>query len=181
MKIPVFEVEQWMDMYETTPGVLNIAETCARSISITELLALRTENKNENGSGSSAAPAIFDLSTPLTYGAIRGSETLRQNIAALYANEDADKSSGAAAVTPDDVIVTQGAIAANHLVFYSLVGPGDHVVCVFPTYQQLYAVPETLGAEVSLWRLRAEDQYVPDVSELEKLIRSNTKVHIFVS
>lgn len=178
VKIPVFEVEQWMDTYETTPGVLNIAETCARSISITELLALHTENKDKNNSGSSAASAIFDLSTPLTYGAIRGSDALRQNIAALYADADEDKSSRAATVTPDDVIVTQGAIAANHLVFYSLVGPGDHVVCVFPTYQQLYAVPETLGAEVSLWRLRAEDRYVPDASELEKLIRSNTKVRI---
>ncbi|KAI1198199.1 PLP-dependent transferase [Nemania serpens] len=176
VKIPVFEVEQWMDTYETTPGVLNIAETCARSISITELLALHTENKDKNNSGSSAASAIFDLSTPLTYGAIRGSDALRQNIAALYADADEDKSSRAATVTPDDVIVTQGAIAANHLVFYSLVGPGDHVVCVFPTYQQLYAVPETLGAEVSLWRLRAEDRYVPDASELEKLIRSNTKM-----
>lgn len=181
VKIPVFEVEQWMDAYETTPGVLNIAETCARSISIRELLALHTENENENGGGSaasaSASSEIFDLSTPLTYGAIRGSDALRHNIAALYA-QDENKSNQASIVAPNDVIMTQGAIAANHLVFYTLVGPGDHVVCVFPTYQQLYAVPETLGAEVSLWRLRAEDRYVPDVRELEKLIRSNTKVRV---
>ncbi|KAI0410030.1 hypothetical protein F4802DRAFT_592911 [Xylaria palmicola] len=45
------------------------------------------------------------------------------------------------------------------------------------TYQQLHTVPATLGAEVSLWRLRAEDGYVPDVAELEKLIKANTKVY----
>ncbi|KAI1127429.1 PLP-dependent transferase [Nemania abortiva] len=168
VKIPVFEVEQWMDTYETTPGVLNIAETCASSISISQLCDL--------GSGPSASSSsILDLSRPMTYGAIRGSDELRRNIAALYSPEGEDESNEGA-LAPDAVLVTQGAIAANHLVFYALVGPGDHVVCVFPTYQQLYAVPATLGAEVSLWRLRAEDRYVPDVAALEGLIKSNTKM-----
>lgn len=168
VKIPAFEVEQWMDKYENTPGVLNIAETCAASISLSELVGFHS-------AGPRAAPPVFDFSKPLTYGAIRGSEGLRRNIAALYENPDRDADDDVA-VTPEDIIVTQGAINANYLVLYALVGPGDHVVCVFPTYQQLYTVPETLGAEVSLWELRAEDGYVPDVGALEKLIRSNTKV-----
>jgi aspartate/methionine/tyrosine aminotransferase len=171
VKIPAFEVEQWMDAYENTPGVLNIAETCASSVSISQLAGFHSQ---------SPAPPVFDISKRMTYGAIRGSHELRRNIAALYSDGTAEgKAEGAerdAALNPEDIIVTQGAISANHLVFYSLVGPGDHVVCVFPTYQQLYAVPETLGAEVSLWKLKAEDQYVPDVDELEKLIKSNTKV-----
>ncbi|KAI0539532.1 PLP-dependent transferase [Xylaria digitata] len=163
VKIPAFEVEQWMDAYENTPGVLNIAETCAASISVSQLC--------EFHSNGPTPPSIIDFSKPMTYGAIRGSDELRRNIAALYLDD-----SSAGEVTQEDIIVTQGAIAANHLVFYTLVGPGDHVVCVFPTYQQLYTIPETLGAEVSLWKLRAEDQYVPDVAELEKLIKSNTKM-----
>ncbi|KAI1291558.1 PLP-dependent transferase [Xylaria venustula] len=170
VKIPAFEVEQWMDAYETTPGVLNIAETCAASISIDQLRGL-----HKAGSAGSAPP-IVDFSRPMTYGAIRGSDELRRNIVDLYTSERSDDAS--AALKSDDVIVTQGAISANYLVLYTLVGPGPHVVCVFPTYQQLYTVPETLGAEVSLWKLKAENQYVPDVAELEKLIKSNTKMII---
>jgi DNA-binding transcriptional MocR family regulator len=162
VKVPPFDVEQWMDKYENTPGILNIAETCCASISLDDL---RSFNKRPD------APPPLDLSTKLTYGAIRGSEELRRNVAGLY---EQDGPSGP--LSPDSVIVTQGAISANHLVFYSLVGPGDHVICVFPTYQQLYAVPESLGAEVSLWKLQAEDGFVPDVKALEGLIKSNTKV-----
>ncbi|KAL7945066.1 pyridoxal phosphate-dependent transferase [Trichoderma barbatum] len=152
-----FEVEQWMDTYETTPGVLNIAETCAESVSIDELVQL-SDDKAANP---------LQTSTVLTYGAIRGSSTLRDRIAALYEGER---------LSAENVIITQGAIAANFLVFYGLIGPGDHVVCVYPTYQQLFSVPESLGAEVSLWRLRPEQGFVPDMDELEKLVKANTKM-----
>ncbi|KAK4231161.1 hypothetical protein QBC38DRAFT_355209 [Podospora fimiseda] len=162
VKIQPFQVEQWMDRLETTPGVLNIAETCAASVSVDELVQM-CKDKN--------APGPLSLSTKLTYGAIRGSEKLRQRVAALF-----DRESDANALPADNVIITQGAIAANYLLFYTLVGPGDHVVCVYPTYQQLYSVPESLGAEVSLWKLKAENGYVPDVSELEGLVKENTKM-----
>ncbi|UKZ75836.1 hypothetical protein TrVFT333_003531 [Trichoderma virens FT-333] len=152
-----FEVEQWMDTYETTPGVLNVAETCAESVSIDELMQL-SEDKAVNP---------LRTSTVLTYGAIRGSSTLRERIAALYEGDQ---------LSAENVIITQGAIAANFLVFYGLIGPGDHVICVYPTYQHLFSVPESLGAEVSLWRLRPEQGFVPDVDELEKLVKANTKM-----
>ncbi|KAI0411531.1 PLP-dependent transferase [Xylaria grammica] len=170
VKIPAFEVEQWMDTYENTPGVLNIAETCASSISVSQL----GEFYSDGGDG--LAPPIVDFARPMTYGAIRGSDELRRNIAALCVYSDERGADDADGLSSADIIVTQGAIAANHLVFYTLVGPGDHIVCIFPTYQQLYTIPETLGAEVSLWKLRTEDQYVPDVAELEKLIKNNTKM-----
>ncbi|KAK1757341.1 pyridoxal phosphate-dependent transferase [Echria macrotheca] len=162
VKIELFEVEQWMDKYENTPGVLNIAETCAASVSVDELVAL---SKDGNNSGN--APGPISLSTRMTYGAIRGSTKLRQHIADLYTG---------AGLTPENIVVTQGAIAANFLLFYTLVGPGDHVICVYPTYQQLYSVPESLGAEVSLWELKPENGYIPDLSDLEKLIKPNTKL-----
>lgn len=163
VKLPPFDVEQWMDKYETTPGVLNIAETCCASVSVEDLRAF---NKKAD------APSPLDLSRKMTYGAILGSDELRQNIANTYSTERGVLRE----LAPSSVIVTQGAIAANHLVFYSLIGPGDHVISVFPTYQQLYAVPESLGAEVSLWELQADVGFVPDVKALQGLIRTNTKV-----
>ncbi|KAH8899194.1 PLP-dependent transferase [Thozetella sp. PMI_491] len=159
--IEPFEVEQWMDRYEQTPGVLNIAETCAASVSIDELVGMCKDE---------TAPGPLTLSTKLTYGAIRGSEQLRQRVASQLGRDAVEP------LSPESIVITQGAIAANFLVFYSLVGPGDHVVCVHPTYAQLYAVPRSLGAEVSLWELKPEHGYIPNVSELERLIRANTKL-----
>lgn len=161
-RVEPFAIERWMERYETTPGVLNIAETCVASISIEDLVAL---NSDKN------AGAPFSTSTKLTYGAVRGSETLRGRVAAALYTKDAPTP-----LPADHVIITQGAIVANFLLFYTLVGPGDHVVCVYPTYQQLYTVPESLGAEVSLWKLKKENGYIPDVRELETLVKSNTKV-----
>ncbi|KAB5578209.1 pyridoxal phosphate-dependent transferase [Coniochaeta sp. 2T2.1] len=163
VKIAPFQVEQWMDKYETTPGVINTAETCVASVSIDELTSLSKDKDATN---------ILDFSRPLTYGAIRGSDQLRQQVANLV-------SKGASSPLPaENVLITQGAIGANFLLLYTLIGPGDHVVCVYPTYEQLYAVPEHLGAEVSLWKLKPENGYVPDVAELESLVKSNTKLII---
>ncbi|OAA55023.1 aminotransferase, class i/classii [Niveomyces insectorum RCEF 264] len=196
--IEPFEVEQWMDTYETTPGVLNIAETCAASVSIADLVALAdTEAKRTaaaaaaaaaaaGGQPSASAPTAADplaalATTKLTYGAIRGSATLRQ-VAALIdgggREEERDDDDDVVPLPPDNVVITQGAIAANHLLFYALLGAGDHVVCVYPTYQQLYSVPKSLGAAVTLWTLKADNGYVPDPAELEAMVQPNTKMII---
>ncbi|CAK7227294.1 hypothetical protein SBRCBS47491_006522 [Sporothrix bragantina] len=176
VKIEPFAVEQWMDTYETTPGVLNIAETCAASLSIADLAALAVPTVIN---GTTIIPPADPLSalatTRLTYGAIRGSSTLRQQVAALF---DTGKDESVPTLPADNVVITQGAIAANYLLFYTLLGPGDHAICVYPTYQQLYDVPKSLGAEVSLWMLKKENQYVPDVTELNGLVQPNTKMII---
>jgi hypothetical protein len=163
VKIEPFQVEQWMNRLEGTPGVLNIAETCAASVSIDELVGLSDD------------PSIgvpIDLSRKLTYGEIPGSADLRRNIARVLSRDEEGY------VTENNVIVTQGAIQANFLSYYTLVGPGDHVICVYPAYQQLYAVPASLGAEVSLWKLQKEKGYIPDAQELAGLAKDNTKVKL---
>ena len=130
------------------------------SVSVNDLIKFGKEKNVE--------PLSF--SQTLHYGAIRGSEQLRRNIAGLYGGK------AAALVQPDNILVTPGAIMANFLLFYTLIGPGDHVICVHPTYSQLYAVPRSLGAVVDLWRLREENNFIPDVAELEALLKPNTKL-----
>jgi aspartate/methionine/tyrosine aminotransferase len=152
-----------MDKYEVTPGVLNIAETCAASISINDIIAL-CEDLN--------VPHPINTSTKLTYGAIRGSQALRERLASLYSARVSSP------LSPENILITPGAIAANFLLLYTLIGPGDHVICVHPTYQQLYSVPASLGAEVSLWKLRKERNYIPDIEDLRPLIKENTKMII---
>ena len=151
-----------MDEYEVE-AKYNIAETCCASISINELQAL-SESKQET---------IVDLSTPMTYGEIRGSTQLRTNLARLYSSKVGTP------LPPDNILIQPGAIAANALVLYSLVGPGDHVICHYPTYQQLYSYPASLGAEVSLWKSLPENNWEPSITELESLIKpGSTKLII---
>lgn len=140
----------------------NIAETCAASISIEDLKDL-SETKSET---------ILPLSTKLVYGPIRGSDKLRTNLSRLYSAKTASP------LPLENVLVTPGGIAANFLALYTLVGKGDHVICVHPTYQQLYSVPASLGAEVSLWHFREDKKWQLHVEELKPLIRPNTKMII---
>jgi len=158
-RLPPFAVEDWMEEHEIK-AKYNLAETCCDSISADHLQTL-CENKSAK---------VIDLSKRLDYGSIRGSDALRTNLSRLYSSR------AATPLPPENILTTPGAIAANHLVFYSLVGPGDHVVCHYPTYQALYEVPASLGAEVDLWKAKFENDWTPDIEELKGLIKSNTKL-----
>ena len=125
MEIRPFGVEQWMNEFENHCEY-NLAETCVASLTIEELLQL---------SGNTDAALGDLLSMKMTYGAIEGSDRLRDAICKLYRHQQ-----------PGNVVVTHGAIGANALVYQALVSRGDHVVSVLPTYQQHYSIPESLGA-----------------------------------
>lgn len=155
MKIEEFQVEAWMNAYEESCRY-NLAETCVKSLTTGELLAL-SGRRDE---------VIAELeATGLTYGPIAGSPRLRALIAGLYARQAAG-----------NVVVTHGAIGANALVHETLVGPGDHVVSVVPTYQQHYSIPASYGADVDLLALREENAWLPDLGELRRLVRPETRL-----
>ncbi|GAQ00444.1 aminotransferase [Companilactobacillus farciminis] len=101
----------------------------------------------------------------MNYGWIEGSPTFKKEVSKMYQN-----------VAPDNILQTNGATGANLLAIYSLIEPGDHVISVYPSYQQLYDIPRSLGAEVSFWKLHEDKNWYPDIEELKKLIRPNTKM-----
>lgn len=146
MKIREFGVEIWMNAHEND-AVYNLAETCVDSITIAELLAL-------SGRNDEALSELLPLR--MGYGAIEGSDRLKAAICGLYDRQ-----------SPQTIIVTHGTIGANHLVHSALVGPGDVVVSIVPTYQQHYSIPESCGAEVRLVWLKPENGFLPDLAELE--------------
>ncbi|UWQ16720.1 aminotransferase class I/II-fold pyridoxal phosphate-dependent enzyme [Jannaschia sp. M317] len=160
MHIEPFGVEIWMNAYETRCR-LNLAETCVAAMTLEELLTL---------TGRNDAPLADLMQVPLSYGAIEGSERLRRAIAALYADRD-----------PESVIVCHGTIGANDLAWRALVGAGDHVVSLVPTYQQHVSIPESLGARVDRLTLRPEDGYLPDLDALRALLRDDTRVLAFTN
>lgn len=150
-----------MDKYETI-ATHNIAETCCDSISLSELSSISQTTPGESQLEKTFGNLFKKI---LNYGHIRGSPEFRENVSKLYSPFTLG------AIQPENVLITPGAIAANFLLFYTLVGPGDHVICMYPTYQQLYAVPESLGAEVELWKLKEDDDFIPDIKALKRMIR----------
>ena len=156
MNIKPFAVEEWMNEYETGARY-NIAETCVDSVSLDELFALTGESKDKFLSKFCA--------TRLTYGDIWGSNALREGVCRLYRT-----------VRPDEVVLTHGAAGANHHVFCSLISAGDRVVSIMPTYQQLYSIPEAIGADVAIMHLKQGNHYLPDLDELKALVAPGTKM-----
>ena len=156
MKIKPFAVEEWMNAYETR-AQYNIAETCVDSVSLDTLFSLCKTDRD-----AFLQPLCAKR---LTYGDIEGAPAFRSGICRLYRS-----------IRPEEVVTTHGAAGANHHVFYSLVEPGDRVISIMPTYQQLYSIPEAYRADVHLLHLKPENGYLPDLKELRRLAVPGTKL-----
>jgi len=159
VKVKPFLVERFMGEYEHNVEV-NIAETCVKPFTLGEFLEFVGE--------PDFLEKIKDLQ--LTYGYVEGLPELKEGLSRFYKN-----------IKPDDIFITHGAIDANFQVFYSLVEPGDTVISIFPTYQQLYSVPESFGAKVKFWRLYEENSWMPDLDELNELVDKKTKLIVINS
>ena len=146
-----------MTEWETkTP--FDIAESGIFPMTIRELLAFEPPEERER-----ILERLLDLR--LGYSEAPGTIELRRAIAATYRGAE-----------PEQILVTTGAIEANFLLFNVLLEPGDHVVAVYPAYQQLYSVPRAIGCDVSLWKLRPETGFRYDLDELERLVTPRTRL-----
>lgn len=156
MKIKDFKVEQWMNEWETKCRY-NVAETCTYSVTLDQLFDICGGNRDE---------FLADFAARrLTYGDIEGNPKFLEGVCSLYET-----------VRPEHVIPTHGAAGANYLVLSTLVEPGDHVVSIMPTYQQLYSIPEMCGAKMSILHLEKADHYHVDAAKLDTLCTDETKL-----
>jgi aspartate/methionine/tyrosine aminotransferase len=155
MKIREFGVEIWMDEFENHCHY-NLAETCVQSLTLEELLDI---------AGKKDTILAELLPMKMTYGAINGSIRLRENVANLFDHQ-----------TKDNILITHGCIGANALVHATLVSAEDRVISVLPTYQQHYSIPESIGADVQILKLREENNFLPDLAELKNLATNNTRL-----
>lgn len=160
MNIERFELERWMSHWELLV-THDICESGILPLSLTELYTLLPAD-----AASALESQLRDV--PAAYSEARGTIELRTLLAETYEG-----------VTPEDVLVTTGAIEANFLALNALLSAGDHVVSVSPAYQQLHSVPRSLGAELDLWDLaQPEGGFAYDVDRLEALLRPDTKLII---
>ncbi|KAK3377545.1 pyridoxal phosphate-dependent transferase [Podospora didyma] len=161
-----FRIDKWTQ--NATPDAKIILHGSAvGAISLSELQGLAAP-MTANGVVAETPEGPVDSDLVLTYGDVRGSHKLRERIAELH-------SSDAVKFTADNVIITPGSITANYLALANIAGPGDHVICQYPTFPQLHLVPRYQGAEVSLWKMKAgTDVWDLRMDELEGLIKPNT-------
>lgn len=67
---------------------------------------------------------------------------------------------------------------ANYLILGTICKQGDHVICQYPVYSQLHLLPEQQGVELSLWAMKEDKDWIPDINELATMIKPNTKAII---
>ena len=157
MKIAGFGVEAWLNAHERE-ATTDISQSSIAALTMAEIAALDDQQ----------APQDFyeELGAArLDYGWIEGSPRFKELVSQLYEQ-----------VPAANVLQTNGATGANHLAIYSLVEPGDHVIALYPSYQQLYDIPKSLGATVDYWHIRESAGWLPDIMELQRLIRPETKM-----
>ena len=152
MKLPKFEVEQWMTDHENE-AVCNLTDTCIPPLTVSELLAMDESGDFQN--------------VRLDYGSITGDPRLKDEILKLYQTGD-----------HDNLTTSQGCLQGNEMVMETLLETGDHVITFSPGYQAFSDYPKALGCTVTELPLYEENSWQPSVRDLEEAMQQNTKLII---
>jgi len=147
-----FAVEQFLSEHEH--GVrFNFSESGVHPMTYAELFELCAIDTER----------LF--SSFVDYPQVNGREALRQHIAALYPEAD-----------PAQVLVTVGATEANTLAANTLLEPGDNIVCLRPTYEQLWGNAANRGVEVRAVDLLEAEGWALDRDALHRAVDERTRI-----
>ncbi len=103
---------------------------------------------------------------PLGYANERGSEALRRALAsALYPGLD-----------EGHIITTCGAQEALFIACQAMLQPGDETLCLTPAFEPLLAFPAQIGCRVHTSALHAQDDWQPDLDEIEQRLRRGVQL-----
>jgi len=147
-----FVMEVDMGKYEQYVD-FNLAESGVHPVLLRELL------------GQDKARLDLLLDIDLNYPHVDGIPKLRENIARLYDN-----------ATPENVLVTVGAIEANYLATRTLLDPGEEMMIMMPNYLQIWGVARNHDYRIKTFSLQEDKGWAPDLTELEDKVSTNTKV-----
>jgi aspartate/methionine/tyrosine aminotransferase len=152
-----FQVEQFLS--ENEQGVTyNFSESGVHPMELGGLLEM----------GGTSIETLSGLL--LDYPEVRGTELLRTRIAALYPG-----------ATADNVLVTVGASEANHLIASTLLQPGDEIIALSPTYQQLPGNAQNAGVTVKAVPLVEENDWALDIHALARAVGPKTRLIAIVN
>jgi aspartate/methionine/tyrosine aminotransferase len=150
-KFEPFQLEAWQSRWEQTVEY-NLADSGVRPVRLDELVGDGAERERL-------------LATELHYPPVGGTERLRALIAAWH--------DGAG---PSDVLVTVGAAEANAIAVATLVGPGDHVVAMEPSYRQVRGCALNAGASVDAFPLHGARGWRCDLDALARAVTPRTRL-----
>jgi capreomycidine synthase len=151
MKFEPAPLEDWMRLYYFAVDD-DIGSSGVEDYSLAELRALLGIDAGELDA------VVFRDSTSL------GGEGVRRAIAERWGTGD-----------PDGVMVTHGASEAIYLALSTLLDPDDAVIVTEPTYHTHSSIARTMGCDVRVWPLRAEDGFRPDLDLLRAVMDGRTK------
>lgn len=156
MDIAPFGVEEWLNEWENE-AIYDLAGSTISSFTFAEIISLCGLTQN----------LFFEplLEKKMNYGWIEGSPEFKEEVAKLYRN-----------MAADNILQTNGTTGANLVAILALVTRGDHVISMYPSYQQLYDIPKALGADVDLWEVQEAHDWIPKLDDLKKLVRPQTKL-----
>ncbi|MCZ6918613.1 MAG: aminotransferase class I/II-fold pyridoxal phosphate-dependent enzyme [Gemmatimonadetes bacterium] len=152
MSFVPFELERWQSVWEHRVR-FNLSESGVHPLSLHELLEITDTD----------LPALETLR--LGYGQSNGSDELRAAIAATYPG-----------ATADNVLVTTGGSEANFITCWSLLRAGDLATLQVPNYLQTWGVARSMGVDVNTFSLRPDDDWNPDLDEIQTAIRPDTRL-----
>lgn len=159
MRVEPFALERFQSEWEHRVE-FNLSESGVTPLSVRELLG-------------ADGPLDAVLDAPLAYTQTNGTAGLRERVAALYPG-----------ATADHVQVTNGGSEANFITAWRLLGPGDEVVVMTPTYMQIPGTARAFGALVRDWSMvcdRAAGRWRPDLDLLPRLVGPRTKAIVLTT
>lgn len=115
-----------------------------------------------------AAQAARDRETKYT--ASLGTPKLRQAIADHYTKKWNEP------VSPDSVLVSTGGVAAIMMILLATINRGDEVLAPDPSWPNFSAGVKMCGGIPVTFPLRADNGFLPDIAELEKLVTPKTRM-----
>ncbi len=152
MQLKPFLLDAWLDQYEHNID-FDLAASTGPVWTVNEILALADEQTRHRF-----------LNHNLVYSRPAGGDSLRQAIAEMQG------------VPAEAVQVVTGASEALVALMWLAAEPGANVIIPQPGFTTFSALPESLGVETRLYRVRRENGFRIDPDEIKRLADSRTKL-----
>ena len=152
MKLKPFLLDTWLDQYEHHIE-FNLAASTGPTWTVSDILELGDDETRDHF-----------LSHKLIYSRPAGADSLRDAIAEMQG------------VPVEAVQVVTGASEALVALMWLAAEPGANVIVPLPGFTTFSALPESLGLETRVYRLRRENGFRIDPDEIKRLADSKTKL-----
>jgi len=150
MKLTPFLLDQWLEQKFSADIEFDLGSSTGPIWTLRELLALGGDMESL-------------LDTNLFYTPPAGSGELREELARMEN------------VHPEHVLVTTGAAEALLILFHAAAEPGANVVLPHPGFPSNEAIADSFGLEIRRYRLRPENGFQIDCTEIQRLVDGNTR------